>query len=181
MMLRLFFALQPAADQNLALAQQAAPLIVALQAQRVPPENFHATLCFVGAVAEEKLPSLLSVAGGIRGRPATLHFDTLEYWQEPRIVCATAVDGPEAAPARELAECLAAETVKAGFTPDVKPFRAHLTLARKIDAKRAAGCGWPRALAAPVRVRCDRFVLMRSDRGEGGSIYSVVSSWPLDA
>ena len=81
---------------------------------------------------------------------------------------------PAAAPARLLAERLADATVAAGFAPDVKPFRAHLTLARKVQAARAAECEWPRALAPPLTVHCERFALMQSRRGETGSIYSVV-------
>jgi len=180
-MLRLFFALQPSQEQNVALAGQVAPLLVRLEAQRVPPENFHATLCFIGAVAEEKLPSLIEAAGGIRGRPATLRFDALEYWHKPRIVCATAIEEPASAPARALADGLGTATVEAGFTPDIKPFRAHLTLGRKVPAGAAEACEWPRALTPAMQVHCDRFVLMRSDRGEAGSVYSVVHAWPLDA
>jgi 2'-5' RNA ligase len=180
-MLRLFFALQPAPEQNAALTELIAPLVVRLKGQEVPAENLHATLCFVGAVAEEKLPLLKSIAAGIRSRSATLRFDALEYWPKPRVICATAREDSASEPARNLAERLAAATVESGFTPDIKPFRAHLTLARKIHGGRAKECKWPRALASPVQVHCDRFVLMRSDRGEAGSVYSVVHSWPLDA
>jgi len=180
-MLRLFFALQPAHEQNVALAGQVESLLALLEAQRVPPENFHATLCFIGAVAEERLPQLISAAGRIRGRQATLRFDALEYWRIPRIICATAGEDRVSTPACELAVRLAAATVEAGFTPDIKPFRAHVTLARKVHSATAAKCEWPRALLQPLRVVCDRFLLMRSDRGDSGSIYSVVHSWPLDA
>jgi len=180
-MLRLFFALQPNAGQNAALVEQVAPLVSRLEAQRVPAENLHATLCFVGAVSGEKLALLKSVAAGIRGWQATLRFDTLEFWQKPKVLCATAGDDPAAAPARTLAERLAAAVVDAGFAPDIKPFRAHVTLARKVDAGRALECEWPRALAPPLHVHCKRFMLMRSDRGESGSTYSVVDSWPLYA
>jgi 2'-5' RNA ligase len=179
-MLRLFFALQPTHEQNVALAELTAPLAARLHAQRVPPENLHATLCFVGAVEEARLETLKSAAAMMRGRPATLRFDALEYWRKPKVLCATASDDAASAPARALAERLAAATLEAGFTPDVKPFRAHVTLARKVHPGRAEECEWPRALAPPVRVQCDRFALMRSDRGEAGSIYSVVHSWPLD-
>ena len=110
-----------------------------------------------------------------------MHFDSLEYWRKPGVICATAADIAAAAPARVLAERLAEATIAAGFTPDIKPFRAHLTLARKVQAARAAECEWPRALAPSLTVHCDRFVLMQSRRGETGSIYSVVNSWPLDA
>lgn len=180
-MLRLFFALQPDPEQNAALAERAGPLVALLQAQRVPPENLHATLCFVGAVAEEKLDLLKSAAAGIRRQQATLHFDKFEHWEKPKVICATAVEDPESAPARVLAERIAAATVEAGFTPDIKPFRPHVTLGRKVPAALAAECEWPREIAPSLRVHCERFVLMRSDRSESGSIYSVVESWPLDA
>ena len=71
--------------------------------------------------------------------------------------------------------------VAAGFAPDSKPLRAHLTLARKVDPASAAACEWPQPLASALTMHCDRFVLMRSDKEESGSIYSVVAEWPLDA
>jgi len=178
-MLRLFFALQPALEQSVGIVGQVAPLVTRLQAQRVPPENLHATLCFIGSVAEERLEALTSLAAKTRGREVTLRFDTLEHWRKPRVLCATASDDSASSPARELAAQLGLAAVAAGFTPDIKPFRAHLTLARKIDARRAHD-EWPRPLSPPFRMHCDRFVLMRSDRAESGSIYSVVASWPLD-
>ncbi len=180
-MLRLFFALRPRDEQSAALAEQVAPLVMRLKAQRVPAENLHSTLCFIGAVSEEKLDALLSAAAGVRARPATLHFDSLEYWRKPGVVCATAADTAAAAPARVLAERLAEATIAAGFSPDVKPFRAHLTLARKVQAAGAAECEWPRALTPSFTVHCDRFALMQSRRGETSSVYSVVNSWTLDA
>jgi 2'-5' RNA ligase len=179
-MLRLFFALQPRAEQSASLAEAVSPLIARLGAQLVPATNLHVTLCFVGAVAEQRVDDVKAAACSVRGPPITLRFECLDYWEKPKILCATAVESPGSAPALALSMQLAEATVAAGFAPDAKPFRAHLTLARKVTATSASGCDWPCALAAPVTVRCDRFVLMRSDRGEAGSLYSVVAEWPLD-
>ena len=179
-MLRLFFALQPTAEQSADLVARVAPLAARLKAQRVPSDNLHATLCFIGAVAEEKLALLESVAASMQGEPATLTFDALEHWSKPRVLCATASEDFASGPARRLATQLGEAAIAAGFAPDVKPFRAHLTLARKVHPAHAAECEWPHALSPPLRVICKRFVLMRSDRGESGSIYSAVASWPLD-
>ena len=178
-MLRLFFALQPAAAQGLALVRSVQPLVEELQAQRVPAENLHATLCFMGAVAPEKLEPLCAAAAQIRGRHATLQFDALDFWEKPRVLCATA-GGVGAQAACDLAQALAASTIAAGFAPDVKPFRAHLTLARKVPLARVAGRSWPLPLEPAVAVHCERFVLMKSERGNEGSVYSVVNSWPLE-
>jgi 2'-5' RNA ligase len=180
-MLRLFFALQPRPEQNLALVEQVAPLVARLEAQRVPAENIHATLCFMGGVKPEDLDRLRLVAAELRARCATLRFDTLEFWPKPQVLCATAVESAACAPARELAEMLGRATQAAGFHPDIKPFRAHLTVARKIQSARAAQCEWPQLLAPPLLLHCDRFVLIESRRGELGSTYSVVDSWPLYA
>lgn len=180
-MLRLFFALQPAPKQSAALVERIAPLVARLDGQRVPAENLHATLCFVGAVRREDLPRLTTLAAAQRARPASLRFDSLEFWHKPRVLCAIAAESATAAPAHALAASLTSAALAAGFTPDVKPFRPHLTLARKISFARASQCDWPQPLAPAVLVRCDRFVLMESRRGESGSIYSVLESWPLDA
>ena len=179
--LRLFFAFLPDAIANSALAERVAPLVNELGAQRVPPENIHATLCFVGAVAPERLDDLKRAAAGIRGSRATLRFDALEYWRKPGVLCATAPDDSSSEAARVLAQQLAVSIAAAGFSPDIKPFRAHLTLARKLNHARAASSEWPRPLTPPFVIDCDRFALMESRRGESGSIYSAVDFWPLYA
>jgi RNA 2',3'-cyclic 3'-phosphodiesterase len=179
-MLRLFFALQPSPQQSAALTGAAAPLGLRLRAQPVVAENLHATLCFIGAVAEEKLDALKIATSGVHVHAVNLSFDQLDYWAKPRILCAVATESASSG-AHVLSAQLAQAAVAAGFAPDVKPFRAHLTLARKVDAAIAAECEWPLLLTPPMKLRCDRYVLMRSDRGESGSLYSVVAEWPLDA
>jgi len=176
-MIRLFFALQPALAQNTTLTAYVAPLVAQLEARAVPAQNLHATLCFIGAIEEERLDALRAAAAGIRGRPVRLRFDALEYWETPKILCATS--SRDSSEASELAIALGEAAVAAGFAPDIKPFRAHLTLARKIAAAQAATIPLPLPLEPPMVMRADKFVLMSSRREEGVSIYSAVDSWPL--
>ncbi len=179
-MLRLFFALQPALEQSRALVEKTMPLAAWLRAGPVPPENVHATLCFIGACPEDRLDALLAVASSVRGAAATLHFNVYEYWRKAQVLCATAAEdarGAAYALAREICE----RATAVGFTPDIKPFRPHLTLARKADPTLVASLEWPQPLEPGFVARCEKFVLMESRRGERGSVYSVVKSWPLYA
>lgn len=175
--LRVFFALQPEAAQRAGLVVDVAPLVAELGGRAVVASNLHATLCFVGAIEEERLPALREAAARVRSGPVELEFDALEFWREPEVVVAVA---PASDAARDLSSQLFDVTIAAAFEPDRKPFRPHLTLARKVRARLAENFPWPRALEKRWRVRCDRFVLMESRRDESGSIYSVVESWPLD-
>jgi len=176
-MLRLFFALQPSLAQNAVLTAYVAPLVAQLEARTVPAQNLHATLCFIGAVEEDRVDALRAAAASIRGRPARLRFDALEYWETPKILCATA--SRDSSEASELAIALGEAAVAAGFAPDIKPFRAHLTLARKIAAARAAMVPLPLPIEPPMVMRADKFSLMSSRREGEISIYSAVDSWAL--
>jgi 2'-5' RNA ligase len=176
-MLRLFFALQPTLAQNTVLTAYVAPLVAQVEARAVPAQNLHATLCFVGAIEEERLDALRAAAASIRGRPSRLRFDALEYWETPKILCATA--SRDSSEASELAIALGEAVVAAGFSPDIKPFRAHLTLARKIAAAQAATVPLPLPIEPPMVMRADKFLLMSSRREGDVSIYSAVDSWPL--
>jgi 2'-5' RNA ligase len=176
-MLRVFFALQPALEQNTELIEHVAPLIAQLGSQPVPAANLHATLCFIGSMEEERLDALRAAAASLRGRPVRLRFDALEYWETPKILCATA--SRDSSEASELAIALGEAAVAAGFAPDIKPFRAHLTLARKISAQHAATVPLPLPIVPPMVMRSDKFVLMSSRREGLVSIYSPVDSWPL--
>ena len=176
-MLRLFFALQPTLEQSNVLAAEVAPLVAQLGVQASVPQNLHATLCFVGAIDPARLDALRAAAASLRGRPVSLKFDAIEYWETPKILCATT--SRDSSSASELAIALGEAAVAAGFSPDIKPFRAHLTLARKISSGQAATVPWPLPLMAPIVMRSDKFVLMSSRREGARSIYSVVDSWPL--
>jgi 2'-5' RNA ligase len=79
-----------------------------------------------------------------------------------------------------LARAIANEVIAAGFSPDIKPFRAHLTLARKVSRVQAEALALPQSLQPAVVFRCDEFVLMQSSRGEQGSVYTAVDRWPLE-
>lgn len=177
---RLFFALQPGPELSDALVSRVAPLALQLRGQPVPAGNLHATLTFIGAVADERVDDLRGVAATVRGRPGELVFDAIEVWSEPRILAATATaPGRESAEANALADSLRDASIAAGFTPDIKPFRPHLTLARKVDLAEARRLSWPQEISPGFVVPFERFALMESRRGERGSIYSVVDSWPL--
>jgi 2'-5' RNA ligase len=174
--MRLFFALLPTPAQAQALVAEVAPLVKELDGQPSPASNLHATLCFVGTVADERLAALRETAATVRARHVALDFCALDVWEKPQILCATAEDSNAA---RDLSERLTVAVSAAGFTPDRKPLRAHLTLARKVRRDAARNFAWPRAFPT-LGLRCDRFVLMESRRDDTGSTYSVVDSWPLD-
>ena len=176
-MLRLFFALQPPAAIAAELLDKAAPILAEMQTVAVPVGNLHATLCFMGAVAPERLTELRAAAAGIRGAALELDFDEFDHWEKPKVLVAGA--SRESIAANALSVALQEATVAAGFAPDRKTFRAHLTLARKIPRALAGNHAWPQKITPGFVVRFENFVLMESRRSEDGSIYSVVDSWPL--
>lgn len=174
---RLFFALQPEPELAGALLARVAPMALELRGTPVPSTNLHATLTFVGSVPEERLDELRAAAASIRGASGVIVFDTLEIWEEPRVLVLTAPRHP--AEASALAAALRDAALAQGFKPAIKDFRPHLTLARKVDLVAARKLSWPRECSPGFVVHFERFVLMESSRGESGSIYSVVESWPL--
>lgn len=179
--MRLFFALLPAAEDAAKLAGHVLPCVQRLGAQAVPAANFHATLLFLGEVTEPELPRLRDAVAAVRVTRHELWFSQLDHWDKPRILCVTPGDEAVASAALALSESLSGAVRAADFSPDLKPFRPHVTVARKVSKERAREIEWPRPLAVPFGIRCEQFALMRSDRSEVGSMYSVVDEWLLDA
>lgn len=204
---RLFFALWPSPAMQAALAVAAAPAVLAVlnvganadasasasapsslgagsgaragaSARRVPPENFHLTLAFLGSVPLSRLADLEQVAAHfaqtctVLSPPIDITLDAIDHWRKPQVLVATASDNPPAAVA--LAEGLQRALTDAGFTPDLKPFRVHATIARKV---RRVG----RELHLdPVRWSFDSLHLVESQTHPDGSAYRPVKKWVLD-
>jgi RNA 2',3'-cyclic 3'-phosphodiesterase len=174
---RLFFALWPAPEERRALSAAVAAAVGASGGRAVPEENLHVTLAFLGQVPVSRTAELAVLARRVASCEAhsaaarILQFDRLAYWHEPQILCAQTAEGAAAAAA--LAAALQGELSAAGFLPDLKPFHAHVTLARKVAHAAAS------TLRPSVLWKCAAFALVESRAAAAGPVYSVLESYLL--
>jgi len=173
---RLFFALWATAEERRALSAAAAAAVGSSGGRAVPQANLHVTLAFLGQVPAARTTELAALAhrvgtnGALAGTPLLLQFERLAYWHAPQILVALSTAGAAAA---ALAAALQREASAAGFLPDLKPFRAHVTVARKVTHA-AASTPLP-----SVSWKCAEFVLVESRTVATGSVYSVLESYLL--
>jgi len=187
---RLFFALWPDAGQRAALVHATRKAVRSSGGRPVPEESLHVTLAFLGSVPERRVAELQAIARRVAeapeaGAPMLVSFDRLVHWTKPRILCALDAEGSagfEAAGAPRvgalagapaLAESLKGETTARGFSPDLKPFHAHVTVARKVAHAPAA------QPLRPVPWTFDAFALIESRTEPTGPVYSVIESYLL--
>ena len=211
---RLFLALWPDEASQLEMERATRQALRSLSSPRaVPACNLHVTLVFIGAVEEGRLGLLRSVAervsreacttaepgqsaGAERAKAVELIFERVEYWKKAKVLCALtdeATRAAQAGPAAVLADRLRGCLLDDGFAPHLKPFRPHVTLARKVVLKREAPAAASPARPAgasqsgrasgfsmePVIWRFTQFALIDSRTEPSGSLYSVLASWPL--
>jgi 2'-5' RNA ligase len=174
---RLFFALWP---DDLARADLARAVYEAARScggRPVPEHNLHATLVFLGSVAASRLTELRTigtqVASSNAGAPLRLDFDRVEHWQKPGVLVASATTSAGVAAASALARALLEATHRVGFDPDSKPFRPHVTIARKVGKQIRV----PEMPA--VSLAFDSFALVESRTGPEGPVYTVMEAFPL--
>lgn len=168
---RLFFALLPdsqAKAQIVAISQQ-------LPADRLriySEANLHQTLVFLGEFAETQLMELISTCQSIHLPPITMQFEALHFWPQPRVLCLLAQNQSPAL--QDLVKILQDIATEFGIKPDQRPYRPHITLARK--ASEAIKLDF-----APIRYTADEFVLMQSQSTDNGPVYKPLYCWSLTA
>ena len=170
---RLFFASWPADDLRTALA----PRIRALQPVGVGrpqrPDQWHVTLEFLGPVPTSRLTAVQSAAAQVREGPCTIEFNSVEYWRRPEVLTLVARVLPP--PLEGVVDQLRAALAARGFEPESRPFRAHLTLARKV-----AHPVTPAAFE-PLRWPVADFSLVESITDRTGSVYMPLATWNLQS
>jgi 2'-5' RNA ligase len=175
---RLFFALWPDEGMQAALAEATEAIVQSSDGRPLPPENYHITLAFLGAVPESRIGALRPIAAQVaeafplHGEPIEVTLDRVEHWRKPQLLVATASSTPTLA--ARLSEQLKRALVGQGFSPDLKPFRAHATLARKVR-RVTRELDMP-----PVHWTFRDFRLIESRTEPSGPIYSTREIWALD-
>ena len=173
---RLFFALWPGGEARAALAAATARAVRRCGGRPVPATNLHVTLAFLGSVPARRIPELQRIAreqaaAFTQEAPLSLTFERVAHWSRPQILCGLAAETPPAAAA--LAAALKDTAAAAGFLPDLKPFQAHVTIARKVLHAPTV------PIARPVVWRFEDFALVDSRTETRGPVYSVIESYSL--
>ena len=151
---KLFFALWPSHRQRETLRDTINPSLSTVEGTAVDRRNWHVTLVYIGDVPEEKIPGLLSAAATIDPGEIRLRFDSLTFWQKPKIACIHAKIVPPAL--EQLVTSLQQALIPFGYAPDPRVYRPHITVARKVRA-------FPETrLARPVELTWTDFELVES-------------------
>jgi RNA 2',3'-cyclic 3'-phosphodiesterase len=144
----------------------------------VPRESLHVTLAFLRHQPDEEVDA---IGGAIRGAPLAAVPLRLAApaWLPPRRpgVLAVDLDDPDRACARLQAAVSASLTALGVFTPEKRPFRAHVTVARVRKGTRV-----DRRLPEPpdpMTFAADALTLYRSRLGPKGASYDALARTPL--
>jgi 2'-5' RNA ligase len=171
----LFFALWPDVDTRAQIANAAAALRLAGDAQPVPRENYHVTLAFVGEVTTSQLAVLQQIGHGQRAAGCTIRFDAYDYWPDHQVAVAVAREAPAALTLlwTQLHRDLTLHQAALNFKRPHSSLRTHITLARKVAQAPVLQA------MSPFHWNARSFSLVRSDTSGARSVYTVVDTWQL--
>jgi RNA 2',3'-cyclic 3'-phosphodiesterase len=180
---RLFLAIDPGATCRRALAAQVDALReTSANVRWVKEDKLHVTLAFLGDVEESRLLSLTARFQALTRHPAfTVTAEgggAFPDWRRARVIWFGLQDRGEL---QRLGNDATALSATLGFPSD-HPFRAHLTVGRVSGSLTADERDRLRDRLSSVQAHhfdVTRVVLMRSQPGRGGSVYSELAAFPL--
>jgi 2'-5' RNA ligase len=160
---RVFFALVPDHAVQAALGMLARDLATRTRGRAAADANIHLTLAFIGSVTASAIGRLKAILATLPQREFTLALDSVGMWKHAEVAWVGPATAPEAL--YTLHAVLSAALGDAGFAIETRPFRPHMTLARRCRRSLAAfSC-------APIDWRVTGVSLMQSTPAEGGVRY----------
>jgi len=166
-MKRLFFALWPSNEtrkQIIRINQS----IKSSDLKKVKQENLHVTLVFLGNVDTESEILLRQCVKDVSAQPFVLDFDQLNYWRKPRILCL--LTHQVHSQLLILVDTLKHKVEQCGIKTDERPYKPHITLARKarkLVEVDTLSIKWP----------AQEFCLVESCSTPEGVHYKVLQRW----
>lgn len=176
--MRAFIALQlPCgfADETAGLARQ---LSSAVAGRFSPRENYHLTLAFLGEIGEAQARDAIAAldAACAEAEPIELRPEGLGHFGRPSDATLwlgmVPTDG-----LRELCDRVRTELARVGVSFDDKPFRPHITLARRARLPR----GPLPELVFPLPAQTARVALFKSTLTQDGPIYKELHTVEFDS
>jgi 2'-5' RNA ligase len=166
-MKKLFFALWPDAT----IRHQCSHVIEKIPGYCAPValKNIHATLLFLGGINQDQETAITAAAATLPIPSLRLCFDRLSFWKKPGILCLTSRDFDQEVVT--LSEQLATIAKRYTVAVDDRPFKPHVTLARK--AKQAEAIEFE-----PIIWQTQAFCLVESYPLAEGVEYRVLKRWP---
>jgi 2'-5' RNA ligase len=176
---RLFVALELAPDAREALDRWRTSALSRVSGLRlVRPEDFHATLCFLGSRPAGEIEQIGAACGVVAGEPPVESAFAEPVWlprRRPRVL-AVSLEDAEGGLARVQATLSAALVAGGWYAPESRRFLAHVTVARVAGGP---GGGRYRAPALPAlpggAVACSRVTLYRSHLSPAGARYEPLT------
>jgi RNA 2',3'-cyclic 3'-phosphodiesterase len=152
----------------------------ALPGRRVPAENWHITLRFLGSTPAAGAAALVeALRNRPLGAPFSLAFGALGAFPRPARASVLWMGIDEGADAlAEIAARIEEITRQVGFPPADHPFRAHLTLSR-LSPPANVRSFLERDLRPRESMEVGEVVLYRSHVGRGPAAYEVLDRIPL--
>ena len=149
------------------------------------PQNLHLTLKFLGETDAKKLAAINESLAMIKSRPMALHACGIDCFpaKGPIRIVTAAMEGTTG-PLRALVESIEQRCRFLGYDREQRAYKPHVTLGRarpvlSVKFRQLASDAtvdlWP---GPPFAIR--EFVLMDSQLGADGSVYSVVTRFGLN-
>ena len=144
-----------------------------------PPESWHVTLQFLGNVAAEQYACLLERLRGVRASPVKIAPQKIGAFGHAGILHVEVKPTPELL---ELEKRVTTATSQCGFTREDRPYRPHITLARRRGRGGRNGIASLAAKGGELKpftgFIADEFALYESFLG-GAARYEIRRRFPL--
>jgi 2'-5' RNA ligase len=169
---RVFFALWPNKAERTTLAAWQPALHQLCGGRSMRTDTLHATLIFLGDVAQHRMEALQLAAQEVEGESFDLVIDKVHYWGHNHIVYAA----PRTVPPQlaQLVHDLEQHLSKHRFRFDKREYKPHVTLLRH-----AQWSDNPLPEMNKVVWRTRSFALVQSAPDEEGANYLVLARFPL--
>jgi RNA 2',3'-cyclic 3'-phosphodiesterase len=148
----------------------------------VPAANWHLTLRFLGATRMDQLAGIVQhMRATDLGAAFDVGFGGLGAFSRPRSARVLWMGLPEGVDRLKALARIAEDAARAaGFAPEEKPFKPHLTISR-IQPPRDVTAAIQNVPPLDLRMRVEEVVIFRSHMGGGPVRYEVIERFGLAA